>query len=58
MCFGKYVGSLISRRNKEKTNSTTNHMLPYEMTINLYVFGTIVEDIIMSNLNGTLIVTM
>ena len=58
MSFGEEVGGLISRGNKEKTNMATGNMLSYEVAINLNILGAIMEDIIMGNLNSTLIVTI
>ena len=37
---------------------TLKEMMPDKMTADLYLFGLFVEDIIMSNLNGTPIVTV
>ena len=39
-------------------NSSTGDMLANKMTINLNMFGAIMKNIIVSNLNGTLIVTV
>ena len=33
-------------------------MIPYKMTINLDVFSSFMEDIIVSNMNGTLVITI
>ena len=58
MCFGEDIGNLISRRNRVKMHNAIANMLTDEMAIDLNVFGTIMEDIIVSNLHGTAIVTM
>ena len=56
MSLGEDVGYLISRGNKDKTNSATSNMLSHKVTINLNMLGAIMEDIIVRNLNGTLII--
>ena len=58
MKFGKKISRLVSRYEKKKTNSTTNNMLTNEVTINLNMLGAIMKNIIVSNHNGTTIVTM
>ena len=42
----------------EKLKSTMDKMITNKMTINLDVFSPFMKDIIMSNMNGTLVVTI
>jgi len=58
MSLGENISRLISRRNRKKMNNAVCNMLSNEMTINLNMFDAIMKDIIVNNLNGTLIVTM
>ncbi|GMQ05312.1 hypothetical protein CsSME_00050391 [Camellia sinensis var. sinensis] len=58
MSLSEDISGLIDGSDREKTNSTTGNMLANEMTINLNMFGAIMKNIIVSNLNGTLIVTI
>lgn len=58
MSFGEEVGGLISRGNKENTNSAPSNMLANEVTIYLDMLSAIIEDIVMCNLNSTLVVTI
>ncbi|GMP27824.1 hypothetical protein CsSME_00003642 [Camellia sinensis var. sinensis] len=58
MSLGEDISRLIGRSNGEKMNSTTCNMLSNEMAINLNMLGAIMKNIIVSNLNGTLIVTI
>jgi hypothetical protein len=44
--------------NREQLEGTLEKVMPDKMTIDLDVFGPLVEDIIASNLNSTLIVTI
>ena len=58
MGFSEDVGNLISRGNKDETNVTLSEMMSHKVTIELNMFCAFVEDIITSNLNSTLIVTV
>ena len=42
----------------EKLKSTIDKMITYKMTINLDVFSPFMKDIIVNNMNDTLIVTI
>ena len=42
----------------EELESTMDKMITNKMTINLDVFSPFMEDIIVSNMNGTLVVTV
>jgi hypothetical protein len=46
------------RGNRDQLEGTLEKVMPDKMTIDLDVFGPLVEDIIASNLNSTLIVTI
>jgi hypothetical protein len=46
------------RGNKDQLEGTLEKVIPDKMTIDLDVFGPLVEDIIVSNLNSTPIVTI
>jgi hypothetical protein len=58
MRFCKGVSQLIFRGDRMKMQNTMLKMMLDERTINLDMFGTFIEYIIMSNLYGTLIVTI
>jgi hypothetical protein len=47
---------LILRGNRDQLEGTLKKVMPDKMTIDLDVFGLLVEDIIVSNLNNTSIV--
>jgi len=49
---------LIFGGDGEKLKSTMDKMIPDKMTINLDMFSPFMEDIIVSNMNGTLVVTI
>ena len=55
--FGKKICKLILRRNGQQVNELGLDLLPYEVAINLYVFGFFVKYRIMSNMESRLIVT-
>ena len=57
MCLGEYISSLVSRRDRMKVNSATNHMLMNKVAVDLDMFGAIIKNIIVSNQNSTAIVT-
>ena len=46
------------RGNRDQLEGTLEKVMRDKMTIDLDVFGSLVEDIIVSNLNNTLIVTI
>ena len=56
--FGKYISSVISTRDRNKRQVVSQKMLPNEVAVNLYMFSAFMEDIIMSNLDGTSIIAM
>lgn len=39
-------------------NGTLKHMMTNKVTISLYMFNALMKDIIVSNLNGTTIITI
>ena len=47
---------MIFRGDKDQLKSTMNKMITEKMTIDLDVFSPFMEDIIVSNMNGTLAV--
>ena len=49
---------MIFGRDGEKLESTMDKMIPDKMTINLDVFSPFMEDIIVSNMNGILVITI
>ena len=56
--FGKQVSLLIIDVNKLKSESTIFDKLPNEVMLNLYVFGSRMLNRILSDVNGTGIVTI
>ena len=54
----KIFCKLIFRGDGEKLESTMDKMILDKMTINLNVFIPFMEDIIVSNMNGTLVITI
>ena len=56
MLFRSY--KLIFGGDREELESTMDKMITDKMTINLDVFSLFMEDIIVSNMNGTLVVTI
>ena len=46
------------RGNRDQLEGTLEKVIPDKVTINLDVFGSLMEDIIASNLNSTPIVTI
>jgi hypothetical protein len=58
MRLGEQVSRLIKSSDREEANSATNKVFASKVTINLYVFGALMEDIIVSYLNCTLFITM
>ena len=49
---------MIKSPDREEVNSATNKVFASKVAVNLYVFGAFMEDIIVSYLNCTLIITM
>ena len=58
MSFSEDVSWLVNSGNRKELNGLTSHMLTNEVTINFNVFCTLVEDVIMGNLNGAVVVTL
>lgn len=56
MCFGERVSQLIIKGNRTKVKSFLQKRAAHKMTIELNVFNTFIEDVIMCNMNHTLIV--
>ena len=56
--LGEDICKLIFGGDGEKLESTMDKMIPNKMTINLDVFSPFMEDIIVSNMNGTLVITI
>ena len=56
--LGEDICKLIFGGDEEKLESTMDKMIPDKMTINLDVFSPFMEDIIVSNMNGTLVITI
>jgi hypothetical protein len=50
--------TLIKSSDREEANSATNKVFASKVTINPYVFGALMEEIIVSYLNCTLIITI
>ena len=58
MWLGEDICKLIFREDREQLESTIDKMITNKMTIDLDVFSPFMEDIIVSNVNGTLVVTI
>lgn len=58
MMFCKQINKLVKSVNGDKMKFTTKKMLTNEMTTNFNMFCLLMENIIMGNLNGTVIVTI
>ena len=58
MWFGKDIYKLIFRGDWDQLESTRDKMITNKMTIDLDTFSPFMEDIIVSNMNGTLVVTI
>ena len=56
--LGKDICKLIFGGDEEELESTIDKMITDKMTINLDIFSPFMEDIIVSNMNGTLVVTI
>ena len=56
--LGEDICKLIFREDGEKLESTMDKMIPDKMKINLDVFSPFMEDIIVSNMNGILVITI
>ena len=58
MWLGEDIRKLIFRGDREQLESTMDKMITDKMTIDLDVFSPFMEDIIVSNMNDTLLVTI
>ena len=58
MWLGEDIYKLIFRGDWDQLGSTMDKMIRDKMTIDLDVFSSFMEDIIVSNMNGTLVVTI
>ncbi|GKV27054.1 hypothetical protein SLEP1_g36262 [Rubroshorea leprosula] len=56
--LGEKVCWLINGANENQMNNSLCNMMVNKVIVNLNVFSVSMEDIIMSNLHGTLIVTI
>lgn len=56
MRLGERICKLVFRRNKEQVKTTRLEIMSNEVTIDLNVYGAYMKDIIMSNIDDTLIV--
>ena len=56
--LGEDIYKLIFGGDREKLKSTMDKMIPDKMTINLDMFSPLMEDIIVNNMNGTLVITI
>jgi hypothetical protein len=57
MRLGKEISNLQGRRNKRQNNGAMLEMMTSKMTINLNVLSSLIKNRVVSNLNGTLVVT-
>ena len=57
MSFGEDIGTLVSRGDREQLEIAFLKMLMSDMAIDLNVLGAFMEDIIMSNIDSTPIIT-
>lgn len=58
MWLGKNICKLILRGDRKRLKSTMDKMMTNKITINLDVFNPFMKDIVVSNLNGTPIITI
>ena len=58
MWLGEDICKLIFKEDREQLESTMDKMITDKMTIDLDVFSPFIEDIIVGNMNGTLVVTI
>ena len=58
MWLGEDIHKLIFRGDQEQLESTMDKMITDKITIDLDVFSPFMEDIIVSNMNDTLVVTI
>ena len=58
MSLGKDINKLVSRGDGEQLEISFLEMLVSDVAVNLNMFGAFVEDIIMSNVDSTTIVTI
>ena len=56
MWLGEDICKLIFRRNWDQLKSTMDKMITDKMTINLNMFSPFMQDIIVSNINGILVI--
>ncbi len=56
--FTENINSLAIWKNRYLLNSVTNNVMQDEVTITLNVFSVLVKDVLLSNLDCTLIITM
>ncbi|KAJ9556102.1 hypothetical protein OSB04_010716 [Centaurea solstitialis] len=57
MSFGEDVGWLIDSGNRLKANGVAHNMLTNKVAVNFDVFGALMKDIVVSDLDGTVVVT-
>ena len=57
MGLSEYISSLISGSDWLKMNCPMKNMMTHKVTINFNVFGAFMKNVVVSNLNGTSIVT-
>ena len=58
MTLGKDISKLVSRGDGEQLEISFLEKLASDVAVNLNMFGAFVEDIIMSNVNSTTVVTV
>jgi len=58
MRLGKEICNLQGRRNKRQSNGAMLEMITSKMTIDLNVLSSLMKNRVVSNLNGTLVVTI
>jgi hypothetical protein len=56
-CFGEHISQLISIENRADAKNSPEKMITHKMTIDIDMFGALMQNIIMSYLNRTPIVT-
>jgi hypothetical protein len=56
--LGKEICNLQERRNKRQSNGAMLEMMTSKMTIDLNVLSSLMKNRVVSNLNGTLVVTI
>ena len=58
MSLGEYISRLVNREDGEQLEIAFLEMLASDAVVNLNVLGAFMEDIIMSNVDSTTIVTI